>query len=433
MDSTIERQTMHKVYSRILPFAIVTYFFCYLDRINVGFAALTMNSEIGLTATTFGNAAGLFFWGYFMFELPSNIIMDRVGARIWIARIMVSWGLMSFATAFVTGPISFGVMRFLLGVAEAGFFPGMILFFTYWFPDHHRARIVAGFAIALPLAIGLGGPISTAVMEMNGLLGMSGWRWLFMVEAIPTILLGIAVLVLITDKPEQAGWLSPAERDWLGRTLDRERAQKDAVRIYSMLGAMFDPKVLLLALNYFGIVTASLGMAYFIPQIIKQLGLSNLQVGFTTMIPYLCGAAAMIVYGRMSDRAGERRWHLFFACVTACLGLVLAAATTGTWWSIVGMSIAAMGFYGSKGPFFAMPSMFMSGTAIAVSLAWINSLGNLGGYFGPSIVGYARDHSHNFASGMYVLAGFAAMSAVVAAFALRQPRAAEIPMGAPAE
>ena len=425
---------MRKVYARILPFAIVTYFFCYLDRINVGFAALTMNREIGLTATTYGNAAGLFFWGYFLFEVPSNLIMDKLGARVWIARIMVTWGMVSFGTAFVTGPTGFTVMRFLLGVAEAGFFPGMILFFTYWFPDNHRARIIAGFTVALPLAIGLGAPLSTAIMEMDGILGVSGWRWLYMVEAIPTILLGIAVLVFITDKPDQAGWLNDEERGWLTRTLARERAQKDAVRVYSVLGAMFNPKVLLLALNYFGIVTASLGMAYFIPQIIKTLGLSNMQVGFTTMIPYLCGAAAMIVYGRMSDRAGERRWHLFAACVMSCVGLIIAAATMGTWWSIAGMSLAAMGFYGSKGPFFAMPSMFMSGTAIAVSLAWINSLGNLGGYFGPSMMGYAKDATGNFAAGMYVLAGFAAMSAVVAAVALRIPRATRPQLAtAPAE
>ena len=433
MDTTIERATMRKVYSRILPFAIVTYFFCYLDRINVGFAALTMNKEIGLTATSFGNAAGLFFWGYFLFEVPSNLILDKVGARVWIARIMVTWGLISFATAFVTGPTSFTILRFLLGIAEAGFFPGMILFFTYWFPEHHRGRIVGGFTVALPLAVGLGAPVSTAVMEMNGILGFSGWRWLFMMEAIPTMLLGLAVLVLITDRPEQAGWLTKAERAWLTRTLARERAQKDAVRVYSMAAAMFNPNVLLLALHYFGIVTASLGMVYFTPQIIKQLGLTNMQVGYTTMIPYLCGAVAMIVYGRQSDRAGERRWHLFFACVIACAGLLIAAATMGTWWSIVGMSIAAMGFYGSKGPFFAMPSMFMSGTAVAVSLAWINSLGNLGGYFGPSIVGYAHDMTGSFAPGIYALAGFAAMSAVVTAVALRIPCAIAARATMPAE
>ncbi len=422
MTRTVEQATLRKMYRRLLPFAIVTYFFCYVDRINVGFAALTMNKAIGLTPATYGTAAGAFFWGYVLFEVPSNLILEKVGARLWIARIMISWGLLSAATAFVGGAMSFGIMRFLLGVAEAGFYPGVVLYFSYWFPEHHRARIVAGFTVALPLAIALGAPVSTAILQLNGLAGLAGWQWLFILEGAPTVLLGIGVLFYLTDKPEQARWLILEECAWLAAELASERRQKEAVRSFNLLQALFTPKVLLISLQYFGIVTASLGMALFIPQIIKELGLSNMQVGFATMIPYLLAAISMVTWGYVSDRMHERRWNLFWACVVSTVGLIIAARTTGTYWSLVGMSIAAIGFYGTKGPFWAMPSMFLSGSALAGSIAWINSLGNLGGYFGPSIVGWARYLTGSFGGGLYALAGFAAMSAIVTAFGLRIPR-----------
>jgi len=422
MARTIEQTTMRKVYLRLLPFAILTYYFCYLDRINVGFAALTMNKDLGLTATVFGMSAGAFFWGYFLFEVPSNLIMERVGARIWIARIMISWGLLSGATAFVTGPTGFLILRFLLGAAEAGFFPGLILFFTYWFPDHHRARIVSGFTMALPLAIALGAPMSTGVLELNGLLGLAGWKWMFIVEAIPTLLLGVGVLFYLTDRPAKAHWLTAEERAWLVDQLETEKRQIEAVRKFSLWETFWNAKVLLISLNYFGIVTASLGMALFIPQIIKQLGLSNMQVGFATSIPYICGTISMIVWGQVSDRMQERRWNLFGSCAVSAIGLIVAAATIGTYWSLVGMSIAAIGFYGTKGPLFALPSMFLSGTAMAGGFAWINSLGNLGGYFGPTIVGMVKDQTGSFVGGLYALAAFAAMSAIVAAVGLNIPR-----------
>ncbi|HJS86346.1 MAG TPA: MFS transporter [Acetobacteraceae bacterium] len=421
MVRTVEQTTLRKAYLRLLPFAIVTYFFCYVDRINVGFAALTMNKAIGLTPASYGMAAGAFFWGYVLFEVPSNIIMEKVGARLWIARIMISWGLLSAATAFAGGAVSFGILRFLLGVAEAGFYPGIVLYFSYWFPEHHRARIVAGFTVALPLAIALGAPVSTAILKLDGFGGLAGWQWLFILEAVPTVLLGLGVLLYLTDKPEQARWLTPQERDWLAAELASERRQKEAVRTFSLLQGLFTPKVLLISLQYFGIVTASLGMALFIPQIIKELGLSNMQVGFATMIPYLLAAISMVTWGYVSDRMHERRWNLFWACVVSTIGLIVAGWTTGTYWSLVGMSVAAIGFYGSKGPFWAMPSMFLSGSALAAAVAWINSLGNLGGYFGPSIVGWARDLTGSYSGGLYALAGFAAMSAIVAAFGLRIP------------
>jgi MFS transporter, ACS family, tartrate transporter len=276
MIRTIEQATMRKVYWRVVPIAAASYFFCYLDRINVGFAALTMNKDLGLDAATFGFSAGVFFWGYFLFEVPSNLILEKVGARVWFARIMVTWGLLSGATAFCTGPYSFMLLRFLLGLAEAGFYPGLVLYFTYWFPDRHRARIVAGFTLALPMAVAAGAPMSTGLMELDGVFGIAGWKWVYLVEAFPTIMLGLFVLFYLTDRPTQARWLSEEQRGWLTATLERERRQIEAHSKISLLRSFWDPKVLLLALNFLGIVTASLGMLIFLPQMVKQLGLTNM-------------------------------------------------------------------------------------------------------------------------------------------------------------
>jgi ACS family tartrate transporter-like MFS transporter len=427
MDEALEQRTMRKVYLRLLPFAIICYFLCYLDRINVGFAALTMNKALGLTPWSYGLATGAFFWGYFLFEVPSNIILEKVGARLWIARIMITWGLLSGATALCTGPWSFMTVRFLLGLAEAGFYPGIVLFLTYWFPDRHRARINAGFTLALPMAVALGAPISTGLLELDGLLNVAGWQWMFIAEAVPTVLVGIAVLFYVTDRPAEARWLDDEERQWLAGVIAHERRQIEAEHTISFRRSFFEPKVLLLTLNYVGIVTASLGMLIFLPQIVKQLGLTNMQVGWASMIPYLCGALSMVTWGWLSDRMGERRWNLFGACVVATIGLIIAGLGVGTVWALVGMSIAAIGFYGSKGMFWSMPSMFLTGSAAAAGIAWINSLGNLGGFFGPSIVGWVREASGSFSGGLYALAAFALMSAVVAAFWLHIPRRVAAP------
>jgi ACS family tartrate transporter-like MFS transporter len=422
MDPAIEQRTMRKVYLRLLPFVFACYFLCYLDRINVSFAALTMNKDIGLDSALYGMAAGAFFWGYVLFEVPSNLILEKVGARMWIARIMVTWGILSGATAFCTGPWSFMTVRFLLGVAEAGLFPGMVLYFTYWFPDNHRARIIAGFTLALPVAVALGAPVSTGLMELNGVWGLAGWKWMYLSEAVPTVLLGIVVFFYLTDRPPMAKWLSAEERTWLTSTIDRERRQIEAHGTISLLRSFWDPRVLLLTINYFGIVTASLGMLLFLPQIVKSLGFTNMQVGWVTMIPYLCGAAAMVFVGWLSDRTGERRWNLFVTCALGCIGLVICGLFVNSYWAIVGMSIAAIGFYGTKGPFWAMPTMFLTGSAAAASIAWINSIGNLGGFFGPTIVGWAKQITGSYAGGLYALAALALMSAIVSLFWLDIPR-----------
>ena len=435
MDRTLERSTMRKVYLRLLPFAVLCYILAYVDRINVSFAGLTMRDDIGMSAATFGFAVGMFYWGYFIFEVPSNVILEKIGARIWIARIMVTWGLLAAATAFVKDSTSFGIVRFLLGVAEAGFFPGIILYFTYWFPSNHHARIVAGFLVGLPVAVALGSPISTALLGLDGLFNFRGWQVMYIAEALPTIVLGVICYFVLTDRPQEAKFLTEEERNWLVTTIASERRATEEVRRYTMWEALYNPKVLLLALNYFGIVTASLGMLFFIPQIIKSLGnYSNMTVGWLTMIPYICGGIAMVVWGRISDRMNERRWNLFIGCVFSTVGLLIAGMTMGSWWALVGMSIAAMGFYGSKGPFFAMPPMFLSGPALAAGIAWINSLGNLGGFFGPWYVGVMKDLTGSFAGGLYGLALLGLVAAIVCAVFLHIPKRlpSEI-VGAPAE
>jgi ACS family tartrate transporter-like MFS transporter len=425
MSDAVAASAIRKVYIRLLPIALLTYFLCYVDRINVGFAALTMRGDLHMSATDFGFAAGTFYWGYFIFEVPSNVIMEKVGARLWIARIMITWGLLSGATAFATGSESFAVIRFFLGLAEAGFFPGLILYFTYWFPHYHHARIISGFLVGLPIAVAAGAPISTAMLELDGWLGLRGWQHLYLLEGIPTVIIGIVVLFILTDRPEQAKFLTPEEKQWLSARLAAEKKAKDERQKISMWQSFFNPQVLLLSINYFGIVTASLGLLLFAPQIIKSLGnSSNMMVGWLTMVPYVCAAFSLTIWGWLSDRMNERRWNLFFACALSTGGLVLAGATMGTWWAMLGMTMATCGFYGSKGPFWAMPPMFLTGPAAAAAIAWINSIGNLGGFFGPWYVGVMKDVTGSYAGGLYGLALLCIVSAVVCALFINIPNAA---------
>jgi len=307
-------------------------------------------------------------------------------------------------------------------VAEAGLFPGIILLFTYWFPDHHRARIVSSFTLALPVSVALGAPISTAILEMDGVLGIAGWKWIYIMEAIPTVLIGLGVLFLLTDKPARARWLEPQERNWLIGRLEAERRAVEAARKFNPWQAMVNPKILLLSINYFGIVTASLGLLLFVPQMIKSLGTTNMGTGYATMLAYVCGAVSMFVWGWISDTMGERRWNLFWACTVATVGLVMAGMFMGSWWALAGMCLATAGFYGTKGPFWAMPSMLLTGTAAAAGIAWINSIGNVGGAVGPALVGWLKDVTGSYSGGLYGLAAFTGIAALVAAFALHIPR-----------
>jgi ACS family tartrate transporter-like MFS transporter len=429
MVDDIERTTIRKVYLRLLPLLFVCYFICYLDRINVGFAALTMNKDLGFSATVFAFGATAFFWGYCVFEIPSNIILDKVGARMWIARIMITWGVFSACTAFVTGTTTFAIVRFLLGVCEAGFFPGMILYFTYWFPARYRGRVVGWFMTAIPVSIALGAPVSTALLELDGLWGLRGWSWLFIGEAAPAVVLGFVVFFYLTDRPEQATWLTPEQREWLATELRAERTAVDSVRVYSILQSLVNPRVLGLAVIYLGIATAGVGLVIFLPQMIKQMGVSNMVAGLATSIPYVVGTIGMIAAGYVTDRMHERRWNLFCTCMFAVVGLAFAAWFSGSFWSLAGLSLATIGFYGMKTSFWPLPSTFMSGTAAAAAIAGINSLGNLGGLIGPNVVGWLRDTTGNFEAGLWALSGFALISAVFTLIVVRSVRPSAEPSG----
>ncbi len=433
MDNAIEKAAMRKVYLRLLPLTMLMYFLCYIDRINVSFAALTMNKDIGLTAATYGFSSTAFYIGYVLFEVPSNLVMDKVGARLWLARIMVTWGIISGLTAAVIGPNTFLLIRFLLGAGEAGLFPGTILLFTYWFPDAHRGRIIGFFTLALPVSVALGAPISTAILGMDGFLGVKGWQWIYILEAIPTVFVGVFVLVAMTDSPRTAKWLTEPERDWLSNRLQSERRAVEAGGKFSVFQGMANPKVLLLSLNYLGIVTASLGLLLFIPQIIKSLGASTMSTGYATSLAYICGAASMVLFGWLSDRLGDRRWLLVATCIMATIGLVIAGATMGTWWSLAGMCIATAGFYGTKGPFWAMPTMILTGAAAASGIAFINAFGNIGGAVGPAVVGWLKDTTGSYAGGLYGMAVFTGVSALIAALCLHIPRRIPAASVAPAE
>ena len=418
--SPIERQTMRKIYLRLLPFCFVLYFICYLDRANIGFAALTMNKDLALSAYIYGLGAGAFFWGYFILEVPSNLILERVGARRWIARIMISWGIVSGAFAFTQGPISFFCLRFGLGLAEAGFFPGMILYFTYWFPPLHRARIVAGFMAAIPVSLGLGAPVSTAFLQMDGVLGLAGWKWLFLGEAAPAVIFGLLCVFYLPDRPTSANWLSDEEKNWLDAEMQREKQTVTAHRTFSIWQTMYNPRVLALAAIHFGQAAVSVGLAVFSAQIIKSMGLTLMQTGFTTSIPYIFGTIGMILWGNYSDRKNERRWNLTGSCTVMALGCLIAGLFAGTWLSIVGLSLMTVGLYAGNAHLFPLPSAFLAGPALASGIAWVNSVGILGGSVSPPVMGWLKDYTGSYAGGLYALAGFAAMAAIVSALCVRE-------------
>ncbi len=420
------RRTIVKVSWRLLPLVVVAYLVAYIDRTNVAFAALTMNEDLGISAYMYGLGAGIFFLGYALFEVPSNIVLEKVGARLWIARIMLTWGIISGLMAATTGPISFIVLRFLLGVAEAGFFPGMILYFTYWYPAHYRGRVISTLFIAVPLGNALASVVSGAIMEMEGVWGLHGWQWVFIIEALPAVLLAFVVLMLMTDRPAVAKWLNADEKEWLESELEAERANIESAGRLTLWRALTDKRVLILALIYLTSVIASYGITFFLPQIVKGLGHSNFVTGLLTAIPYTIGVIGLICWGHSSDRHKERRWHLIVASTLAAIGLAGTAFFTGSAWALVTMSIAAVGLYGSRPSFWPMPSLFLTGAAAAVGIALINSIGNIGGYVGPFIVGWIKQSTGSFEMGVYFLAGCAFTSALITYFATRATGAARV-------
>ncbi|MDP4022553.1 MFS transporter [Methylobacterium sp. NEAU 140] len=416
----IETRTVKKVSWRLLPLIVVIYFVAYMDRTNVGFASFGLTKEFGFSATLFGWGAGIFFLGYFFFEVPSNILLEKTGARVWIARIMITWGLIAGGMAFIQGPVSFLVMRFLLGVAEAGFFPGMILYFTYWFPKKYRARVIAALFLAVPGSNALTAVISGALLSMDGILGFHGWQWLFMVEAAPAVLLAFVVLAKMTDRPAKATWLQADERQWLEETLEAERQSKVKTHgHFTLRQALTDRRVLTLSAIYFTIVTATYGITFFMPIILKSLKLSDFGTGLATAVPYVIGTIGMVSWSWSSDKRNERRWHFVIAAVIAAVGLIASGPLLGSFLALIAMSVATIGLYGTKPAFWPLPAEFLSGPAAAGGIALINSIGNLGGFVGPYVLGYLKDATGGYEAGLYFLAAMALASGVIAFFAVR--------------
>ncbi len=421
----LERSTMRKAYIRLLPYCFLLYILCYIDRINVGFASLTMNKDLGLTASIYGLAAGAFFWGYCLLEVPSNIVLEKVGARPWIARIMITWGMASAATAFVTGPWSFFTVRVLVGVAEAGLFPGLILYFHRWFPRRHRGRVVGWFLTGLPLATAIGGPLSTALLQLDGVWGLHGWQWMFLGEGLPTSAIGITVLWRLTERPSLAAWLTDQEKSWLEAELALEKHEVESVRVHSILSAMANPKVLIFTVIFAGVGMSGVGLVLFLPQILKSQGLTNNQAGLLTSVPYVFGALAIVGFGYLSDRIGERFWILVGTCACGAVGMAIGGVLHDSIWVLAAFSLATVGFYGMKSPFWPLPSTVLSGPALAAGLAYINSIGNFFGYLGPIVVGYAKDATGSFEAGIYVLAASSLVSTLTAlgcALWMKKPR-----------
>jgi MFS transporter, ACS family, tartrate transporter len=414
-----ESALIAKIQWRLIPFMFALYIVSYLDRVNVGFAALQMNRDLGLSSSVYGLGAGIFFIGYFIFEVPSNVFMEKVGARVWIARIMISWGLLSAGMMFTRGPLSFYALRLLLGIAEAGFFPGMILYLTYWFPRSTRANAVALFMTANALAGVLGGPLSGALLGLHGAGGLDGWQWLFLLEGLPAIALGFAVLAYLPNGPDDARWLSSDERSVIRRWLDAEHKFHSHHGL-TVMQVITNGRVWMFSFLYFALVIALYSISFWLPQIIKGLsGRSDLTVGFASAFPYVVAAIGMVWIGRHSDRRGERRWHVAISALVGAVGLLISAATLNPFISLCGVAIAALGIWGSLGPFWAMPTSVLTGTSAAAGIAWINSVGNLGGFVGPYGVGLIHESTNRFGP---ALAALALCLIIAAALALCLPR-----------
>ena len=402
---------MRKVSLRIIPFAVVGMFISYIDRVNVGFAALEMNRDLGFSATVYGWGVSAFFVTLCLCEVPSNIMMKRLGARLWIARIMITWGIISGAMAFITGVKSFVFVRLLLGAAEAGFFPGIILFLTLWFPKEYRAKAMAFFVMALPVSNFIGSPISGALLETDGWFGLHGWQWLFLIEAAPAVVLGIFTLFWLPSTPKDAEWLTDAERDWLSERLDSEREQPAHVSVTGAWRIMFNPRILALALIYSGSVGCSYAMSYWQPQMIRALGLTNLQTGFVNAIPFGFAAVAMVLWARHSDRRQERLWHTalpFFVCalgLAACVGLTTLVPT------VCALTVAVVGSYAVKAPLFALTAESLSEQASPVGIAQVCAIGNIAGLVCPLLIGWAKDASGSFSIGLLPMVALALIAA----------------------
>ncbi|MEQ5837889.1 MFS transporter [Paraburkholderia acidicola] len=413
---SIESRTMRKILRRFAPLLTICFVVAFLDRVNVGFAALTMNKELGLSASTFGLAAGLFFLSYFVFEVPSNMLLERFGARRWIARIMFTWGLCSGATALVQGEWSFYAIRLLLGAAEAGFFPGVVFFLSLWVPASYRARVIGGFMAAMPLASVIGSPISGYLMSLHGWMGLSGWQIMFLLEAVPSLILAAVVWNVLRDSPKQAEWLDDDERQWLEATLAAERAALPAVVNQSLMKMLGNPVILFTALSYFGVTGFNYGLSFFLPQIVRVFDLSIQQIGFVSALPFVAGAAGMIFWGRHSDRTGERRYHLLLPLALAAIGLTGSTLIPTPIGKLSLLCVASFGVFSALPVFWTVAPRLLGPMAAAAGIALINSLGNLSGFVNPYVVGRIKDATGSFNGGLQFIAVVGALAVVILFF-----------------
>ena len=409
---SVGARARRRIRRRIMPYLFVLFIIAYLDRVNVGYAALQMKGDLGFGDDVLGFGAGIFFIGYFLLEIPGSVLVEKWSARGWIARIMISWGIVAVLMGFVHTKSQFYILRFLLGAAEAGFFPGIMVYFTHWFRYEDRAKAVAMFMAAIPIANILGSPLSGLLLGMN-LFGLAGWRWLFIIEGAPAIIFGVVTIFYLTDRPHQAKWLAEDERTWITEELDRERQSKQAIRSYRVLQAFRNREVILLTLAYFFIVTAVYGFNFWLPTIVKKLsGSSNLTVTLISALPYCVALAAILLVGWSSDRTRERRWHTAVCMMVAGVGLLLSlAAGDRVALAMAAFCFAAAGLYGYLPGFWTLPTSFLTGTAAAASIGLINSIGNLGGFAGPYVVGYLSKRTNSYVGGVLYLS----LSALVAA------------------
>ena len=417
----LESRVVSRLMWRLMPFLFLLYITAYLDRINVSFGVLQMREQFGLSDRVYGRAAGMFFAGYFIFQLPSNLLLEKIGARRWIAGLMVVWGVISCLMIFIRGPISFYAMRFLLGSAEAGFFPGMILYMKRWFPARARARAVAWFMTANPIAGIVGSPVSGALLGLHG-ARLAGWQWMFLMEGMPAIILGAAVYWVLADSPHEAAWLRADERAWLHEELSRERESEANPSQGSLLSVLLSPRIWLLSLVYFGVPTTMYGVTLWLPTVIRALSrLSYFWTGMVAALPFSITAIAMVVVGMHSDRSDERRWHTAIPAFLAAVALATGAYATSPVLVVAGLGLGLASAEAMVGPFWAMATSQMAGASAAVGIAVINSLANLGGYFGPDIVGFFRSTNGGFRGGLLAIGGTVAISGAAALIVGRLP------------
>ncbi|MHB8736852.1 MAG: MFS transporter [Terriglobales bacterium] len=408
MDEAWKKAVVSKVSRRLIPFLFLLYVVNILDRVNVGFASLQMQSDLGMDERVYAFGAGIFYLGYVLFEVPSNLILRRVGARRWIARIMISWGLITSATMAVRGAGTFYLLRILLGIAEAGFFPGIILYLTYWFPARERARVVAFFMAASPITGIVGNPLSGGIMKwLDHVGGLHGWQWVFLLEGTPAVLLGFSVFYYLTDRPEQAGWLTPEESNWLAAEIGHEETQRGQRHSLNLRQALMDGRVWLLIVLYFTVAVGANAFGFYLPKFIEERfpGRDTFQIGQLAAIPNLFAVVCMVLNGRHSDRTGERRWHVALPAFLAAGGLTLFACVDSPVLSLLGLALAQSGIMSMLPTFWALPTAFLSGIAAAGGLALINSVGNIGGFVGPNLIGQPHDYTGSFTPGLLATAG----------------------------